>query len=103
MPTIEQLEKLLTVDENDSFVLYALAQEHAKQDQHEQAIAYYDRCAIADPKQHYAAFHKATSLVAVGRKPEAIETLRAGLARARDDGDAKAANEIEGYLAELGG
>lgn len=103
MPTIAQLEKLLQADETDSFVLYALAQQHAKEAQHQEAVGYYDRCIEVEPSQHYAFFHKARSLESLGDAPGAVETLREGLSRAQSANDQKAAGEIAGYLASLGG
>ena len=101
MPSIAQLEKLLAADPNDTFVLYGLAQEHAKAGNHEQAIAYYDRCLAADPAYCYAYFHKARSLEAAGRKEDAVATLQAGVEASRAAGDGKAEGEIALYLDEL--
>jgi tetratricopeptide (TPR) repeat protein len=101
MPSIEQLEKLLSLDPNDAFVLYGLAQEHAKRGDAARAVEFYDRCLAADSKYCYAYFHKAKVLEAAGRKIEAIDTLRAGVAASRAAGDAKAQSEISGYLDEL--
>jgi tetratricopeptide (TPR) repeat protein len=101
MPSIAQLEKLLTLDERDSFVLYALAQEHAKlggPTGHAKAIEFYDRCLAADPAYCYAYFHKAKSLEALGRSAEAAGTLRLGVHAARNAGDAKAHSEIAAFL-----
>jgi tetratricopeptide (TPR) repeat protein len=103
MPTLAQLEKLLALDDADSFVLYAIAQEHAKLGDHDAAIGYYDRCIAVDPKQNYAYFHKARSLEAQSKSDAAIVTLRDGLANARATSDQKAAGEIAGYLESLGG
>lgn len=102
MPSIEQLEKLLAIDEADTFVLYALAQEYAKGGDHSAAIAYYDRCLAADETYCYAYFHKARSLEAIEQIEPARATLQAGLAVARRVGDAKAASEIGSFLNSLG-
>lgn len=101
MPSIEQLEKLLTVDDTDTFVLYALAQEHAKAGNHDAAIGFYDRCLAVDEAYCYAYFHKARSLEAVDRVSDAIGTLEAGLAVAQRVSDAKASGEISSYLTNL--
>lgn len=101
MPSIAQLEKLLALDASDPFVLYALAQEHAKVgtvDGHTRATEYYDRCIAADGAYCYAYFHKAKSLESLGRTNDATQTLRAGLAAATRAGDAKAQSEIQAYL-----
>ncbi|MEO1584027.1 MAG: tetratricopeptide repeat protein [Planctomycetota bacterium] len=101
MPSIEQLQKLLALDESDTFVLYALAQELSKAGDHAGAVAYYDRCLAVDDAYCYAYFHKARSLEALGDMDAARETLAAGLDVARRVGDSKATNEIGGYLDEL--
>lgn len=104
MPSIAQLEQLLAADPRDAFVLYALAQEHAKlatSEGHRGAIGFYDRCLAVDPAYHYAYFHKAKSQEAIGDQAGAVETLRYGLAAARKSGDGQAASEIAGYLDEL--
>jgi len=90
------------VDPDDADVLYMLAQEHAKIDRHDDAVAWFDRCLAADPAYCYAYFHKARSLEALKRLTDARETLLAGLKAAADAGDAKARGEIAGYLEALG-
>lgn len=101
MPTIAQLERLLALDPSDAFVLYGLAQEHAKAGRHDQAVVYYDRCLASDPASCYAYYHKARSLQALGRNDDAADALRAGLEAARLANDAKARSEIGAYLDQL--
>lgn len=101
MPTIAQLERLLAADPDDPFVLYGLAQAHAGEGDHAEAIAYYDRCLRADATYHYAYYHKAVSQDAAGDRPGAIETLRAGLRASSEARDAKASGEIAELLGTL--
>jgi len=101
MPSIEQLERLLAADPNDPFVLYGLAQEHAKAGATERAIEFYDRCLEADAAFCYAYYHKARALDAAGRKDDAVASLRAGAEAALTHADAQAAGEIAEYLAAL--
>lgn len=104
MPSIDQLERLLAADPRDAFVLYGLAQEHAKAggaEGHRRAVEYYDRCLEVDPEYAYAYFHKARSLAAMGRAREAASTVRAGLAAAGRAGDAHAGSELAALLEEL--
>lgn len=103
MPTIEQLERLLTLEPDDTFTLYALAMEHAKQGRHAEAVAYFDRCIASDGAYCYAYYHKARSQEAAGDSAGAIETLRAGLEASERAGDAKAIEETGSYLRALGG
>jgi len=101
MPSIEQLEKLLALDPADPFILYGLAQEHAKLGQTDAAINFYNRCLAADPAYCYAYFHKAKAQHDANRTADAIATLRAGLLAARQAKDSHAASEIQGFLDEL--
>jgi tetratricopeptide (TPR) repeat protein len=101
MPSLEQLEKLLAADPGDAFVLYGLAQEHAKQGHFARAVEFYDRCLSVDPAYCYAYYHKARALEGKGDRAEAVAVLKAGMAQARGVGDAHAAAEIEALLDEL--
>ncbi|MDX2017678.1 MAG: tetratricopeptide repeat protein [Planctomycetota bacterium] len=101
MPSLEQLRKLYAADPNDPFVLYALAQEHARLGQVEESLAHYDRCLSADPAYCYAYYHKAKVLAGAGREPEAIAVLRTGLTAARQARDTQAQGEISAFLDEL--
>ncbi len=101
MPSVEQLERLLAADPDDSFVHYALALEHAKAGDHDRAAESFDRCLALDELYCYAYFHKARSLEASGRKDDAKATLEAGLHAARRASDQKAIGEITSYLTNL--
>ncbi len=101
MPSIERLEKMLALDPSDTFVLYALAQEHAKAGDHSLAVEFYDRCLAVDQAYCYAYYHKAKSLEELERGGDAVATLRAGLEAAKGAGDGKAMGEIAGYLDAL--
>jgi len=101
MPSLEQLEKLLAADPEDAFVLYGLAQEHAKRGDLVRAVEFYDRCLAVDPAYCYAYFHKARAQQTQGKGAEAVSTVKAGLARAQVLGDSHAAAELSGLLDEL--
>ncbi|HVZ94714.1 MAG TPA: CDC27 family protein [Phycisphaerales bacterium] len=103
MSRIAQLEKLHAADPRDADVLYMLAQENAKLGDARAAVEWYDRCIATDPEYHYAYYHKARSQEVLGEHPQAIETLRAGLARAETARNAKAVGEISAYIESLGG
>jgi len=103
MPSIADLEKLLAMDPADPFVLYGLAQEHAKAGDTARAVAFYDRCIAADPAYCYAYFHKAKALELAGDIAGARQSLDKGMQEARRCGDGHAAGEMQGYLEELEG
>jgi len=101
MSRIQQLKKLLDLDEQDSDVLYMLAQEHAKQGEYDAAVDWYDRCLDAERTHCYAYFHKAKALQAKGDTPEARRTLEDGVQAAREVEDDKAIAELAEYLRQL--
>lgn len=103
MSRLERLEELHARDPADADVLYMLAQEHANRDEHARAVDWYDACLSADPSYHYAHFHKARSLEALGRAEQARAALAEGLERSEAAGDAKAAGELREYLESLEG
>lgn len=101
MPTVAQLEALLAKSPDDTFLLYGLAQEHAKAGDTDTACSLYDRVIALDPHYCYAYFHKARALEDAERTDEAIATLRLGVAAAREANDQKALGEIGSFLDEL--
>jgi tetratricopeptide (TPR) repeat protein len=98
---LDKLRKMLVAEPGDAFCLYAIAQEHARLGDANEAIAWFDRTIAVDPTHAYARFHKAKVLEGLGRIPEAIECLREGLAAAESARDGKAASELAGALASL--
>lgn len=102
MPSIDQLHRALSVDPNDAFLLYGLAMEHAKLDDHEPALDYFRRAIEADPANAYHHYHMARSLEVLGREGDARATLEAGLRAAQTHHDQKAVGEITEYLHRLG-
>jgi tetratricopeptide (TPR) repeat protein len=95
---IASLEALLERDPDDAECLYSLGFEHAKAGDTERAVACYDRAIAVDPDFCYAYFHKARALEEADRNDEACAALRAGIERATTLGDAKARDELAGYL-----
>lgn len=102
MPSIAQLEKLLTLEPDDAFLLYGLAQEYAKQGEDAKAVEYFDKTIAADPDYVYAYYHKARSLESLDRIDDAKACLTTGLEVAKKVADAKGISEISGFLAGLG-
>ncbi len=101
---LTKLAAMLDADPTDAFVLYGLAQEHAKLDtpeNQERAVEFYDRCIAADGAYHYAYYHKAMSLIELERKDEAAATLRAGLTSAKGARDQKASSELAALLDQI--
>lgn len=101
MPTIAQLESMLEKTPDDTFLIYGLAQEHAKAGDTDRACTLYDRVIELDPHYCYAYYHKAKALEADDRTSEALETARAGATAAREANDTQAINELAALLDEL--
>lgn len=98
---LAKLQKLLALDDRDTFVLYAIAQEHAKAGDHALAIEFFDRCLAADAAYCYAYFHKARSQQAAGDIPAARATVQSGITAAHRAADAKALGELSSLQLEL--
>lgn len=96
-----KLLNLFATDPDDTFVLYGIAQEHAKAGNHDKAVEFYDLTLAADPHYCYAYFHKAQSQRAMSDLPAALQTIAAGIKAAREAGDTKALNELSGLEVEL--
>ena len=101
MPSIEQLEALLAKEPGDTFLMYGIAQEHAKAGRFSEAVVWYDRTLSIDPGYCYAYFHKAKALEGGGDVEAAVATIRAGISAAKAARDQKALSELGGYLDEL--
>ena len=101
MPSIAQLEKLLALEPGDAFLLYGIAQEHAKAGDHDRAVEFFEKAIESDEDYTYAYFHIARSLESLDRIPETIACLEKGEQVARRVGDAKGLSEITGYLSGL--
>jgi len=101
MPSIPQLQALLKDEPNDPFLLYGLAQEHAKAGDTAHAIEFYDRCLAADPAYCYAHYHKAVALQAAHRTPEALVAIEAGLFAAKVAKDGHALSELQALKDDL--
>ncbi len=102
MPSLEQLQRMLDAEPGDPFLLYAIAQEHQKQGDHERAIEAYLACIEHDDSQIYAHYHAARSMDAIGRTDEAIALLRKALAHPNCQSDPKARDELRALLEALG-
>jgi tetratricopeptide (TPR) repeat protein len=98
---LTKLMKLYALDASDTFVLYAIAQEHAKANDHAQAIDWYQRTIDADPGYSYAYYHKARSQQAAGDLASARQTVHAGIVAAHKAADTKALGELSTLQTEL--
>jgi len=100
---IEKLRKLHETDPGDADVCYMIAQELGKQEEHETAIGWYDKCIDADLGYCYAYFFKAVELNKLGRREEAVETVRTAIPIAEQSGHPKAHDELRQLLLQMEG
>jgi predicted Zn-dependent protease len=102
MAKIEGQKEILEQDPKNSFARYGLAMELAGCGETAKALAEFDTLLVNDPDYTSGYFMAAQTLAAAGRKREAIERLKAGIACAYRSGNSHAANEMQAMLDELG-
>jgi predicted Zn-dependent protease len=101
MDKVAGLREILALDPKNSFARYGIAMELANQGETNAAISEFDTLLAADPDYTAGYFMSAQTLVGAGRKPEAIERLRAGIACAARSGNSHALNEMQTMLGEI--
>jgi predicted Zn-dependent protease len=99
----EQIEEMLALDPNDSFLRYALAMEHAGAGQDEEAAKCLRELLARDPDYVAAYLQAGRTLIRLGEDAEACAVLRTGIAVANRAGDEHAAGEMAGFLASVEG
>lgn len=97
----EKLERMLADEPKDLFLNYALAMELAKGEETAAALTRFDQVLAVDPTYTAAYYQKGSLLSSIGRREEASDVLRAGLAAAQRQGDAHAASEMQELLTRL--
>lgn len=98
---LQSLMKFYEKDPRDTFATYAIAMEHRKAGALDEAVSWYDRTLEIDPDHGYAYYHKAVTLLDLGRADEARGVIEQGIARTTARGDEKASGELRELLATL--
>jgi Tfp pilus assembly protein PilF len=98
----EQLEELLNLDPDDSFVRYGLAMEYAGAGQDEEVVKNLKELLKRDPNYVPAYLQAGRALIRLGDDDRARQMLRDGITVARRAGDDHAAGEMTGFLESLG-
>ncbi|HVX83436.1 MAG TPA: hypothetical protein VH253_01325 [Phycisphaerae bacterium] len=101
MPTIEQLQSLLATDPHDSFLLYGLAMELARQNRLPESLDTFSKLREAHPTYIPAWFMGARTLEQAGETEAAKALYQEGIALANRTGDTHAASEMSAALAML--
>ena len=98
---LEQLEKMLAKEPNDTFLLYGLAMEHKKSHNAELALQLLEKVAQIDPGHGYAFFQRGQIEESRGDIDAAKKAYADGIIAAKKSGDAHARSELEGALGML--
>jgi thioredoxin-like negative regulator of GroEL len=97
----QQLEEMLAEDPADAFVRYALAMEHVSEGKDDLAA----KCLaelIGQSADYVPAYLQlGQALLRIGRRDEAADAFRRGIATARRQNDAHAAEEMQGFLTQI--
>ena len=93
-----KLEQMLEKSPQDVFLNFGLAVELAKEGRTDEALAQFDRVLRLDPSYLTAHFQKGSTLIAVGRVPDARAALTAGITAAQTSGDLHAASKMQVLL-----
>ncbi len=101
MDKIAALREILAQDPKNSFARYGVAMELAGRGETDASIAEFTTLVTNDPNYTAGYFMAAQTLQNVGRTPEAIERLNAGVESARRTGNSHALSEMQAMLDEL--
>ncbi len=102
MDRVAMLNEILTQDPNNAFARYGLALEYSNSGKLEQALEQFQKLLSANPDYAAGYFMAAQTLMKSDRRAEAREMLENGILAAQRKGDAHAASEMQGMLAEIG-
>lgn len=91
---LSQLLEFLQNDPNDAFTLYAIAMEYGNYDS-DMALEYYGKLLRDHPNYVATYYHAAKLYVDLGRRKEAEEIFKDGLAISLKTGKSHAYNELQ--------
>ncbi|MDX9751633.1 MAG: tetratricopeptide repeat protein [Flavobacteriales bacterium] len=98
---LSQLRAMLADEPGDRFLRYAIALEHRRRGDMEQAVAMLEELLTEDPKYIACYYQLALMLAELGRVAGAIETCAAGSLQCLVSGDVKARAELLALKAAL--
>ena len=90
-------------DPDDPFVRYALAQEHLKRGETNDALQYFEGLVDEHPGYVGTYYHLGKLYEALGRSDDAIRTYQTGIEQAARASDLHARSELQGALLEAQG
>jgi Flp pilus assembly protein TadD len=98
---LDQLQKMLEREPNDTFLLYGLAMEFKKAGEYEAALEHLEKVVQLEPGHGYAFFQRGQIEESRGDVAAAKRAYVDGIAAATKSGDAHARSELEGALQEI--
>ena len=101
MDKISRLKEILVLDPKNSFARYGIAMELISLGDAAAALAEFDVLLSNDPDYTAGYFMAAQTLAEAGKKPEAIERLKAGISCAARAGNSHALSEMQTMLDAL--
>ena len=101
MNRIEKLKEFLAGSPGDSFLLHALALEHVKIGDDEQARPIFEQLLAADPAYTGSYYHLGKLLERSGDPDSARRVYQTGMEECKKAGDLHALNELRNALEEI--
>ncbi len=98
----QQLQEMLAEEPNDPFLRYGLAMEFVSEGADAEAVRCFQELWTVAPEYVPGYLQAGQALVRLGRVDEARTVFARGIATARQQGDGHAADEMAGFLANLG-
>jgi tetratricopeptide (TPR) repeat protein len=101
MSRLEQLRRLAAAQPGDPFTHYGVGLEYMQLERWDDALAAFEQTLSIDPQYSAAYFQKARTELKLGRRAEAAETLKAGMAVAAARGETHTVSKMQEMLESL--
>lgn len=98
----QQLQEMLAEEPNDPFLHYGLAMEFISEGNDPEAARCFHELMAVAPQYVPGYLQAGQTLVRLGRLDEARAVFSHGIAKARELGDHHAADEMQGFVVNLG-
>lgn len=103
MDRLDALLEFHRLDPDDAFTQFAIAQEHLKRDDQEQALAFFEGLVGEHPDYIGTYYHLGKLYLALNRREAAIDAYRTGIDAATKKGDLHARAELQSALLDAEG